>query len=63
MSESVSLTSTRDNMAYAGVDLHKSYCLAIVCTENGEVLKEGRIRTEKEELGAFFAGFRNLEVR
>jgi hypothetical protein len=49
-------------MAYAGVDLHKSYCQAIVCTEKGEVLKEGRVQTEKEDIGEFFAGFGNLEV-
>jgi transposase len=49
-------------MAYAGVDLHKSYCQAIVCTEKGEVLKEGRAQTEKEDIGEFFAGFGNLEI-
>jgi hypothetical protein len=49
-------------MAYAGVDLHKPYCQAIVCTEKEEVLKEGRIQTEKEDPGEFFASFGNLEV-
>lgn len=34
-------------MAYAGVDLHKSFCQTIVCTKEGELIKEGRIKTEK----------------
>jgi hypothetical protein len=34
-------------MAYAGLDLHKSLCQAIVGTHEGEVLKEGRIPTER----------------
>ena len=49
-------------VVYAGVDLHKSYCQAIVCTEKGEVIKEGRIRTEKEDIEEFFASLENLEV-
>ena len=43
-------------MAYAGVDSHKSFCQAIVCTHEGEVLKEGRIPTEKEDIEEFFSG-------
>jgi len=49
-------------VVYAGVDLHKSYCQAIVCTEKGEVIKEGRIRTEKEDIEEFFASLENQEV-
>ena len=49
-------------MIYAGVDLHKSYCQAIVCTEKGEVIKKGRIRTEKGDIEEFFACLENLEV-
>ncbi len=42
------------NTAYAGVDLHKSFCQAIVCTREGKVLKEGRydlrgLRTERDK--------------
>jgi hypothetical protein len=43
------------NTAYAGVDLHKSFCQAIVCTHEGEVLKEGRIPTEREDIEEFFS--------
>lgn len=49
-------------MAYAGVDLHKSYCQAIVCTYEGEVLKTGRISTDKEDLEEFFSGLEHLEI-
>jgi transposase len=49
-------------MAYAGVDLHKSFCQAIVCTHEGEVLKEGRIPTEKEDITEFFSGLEHLEI-
>jgi transposase len=49
-------------MAYAGVDLHKSFCQAIVCTHEGEVLKEGRIPTEKEDITEFFSGLERLEI-
>jgi transposase len=48
-------------MAYAGVDLHKSFCQAIVCTHEGKVLKEGRIPTEREDIG-FFSGLKRLEI-
>ena len=56
------LTFIGVNTAYAGVDLHKSFCRAIVCTSEGEVLKEGRIPTEKEDIEAFFSGLGRLEI-
>ena len=49
-------------MAYAGVDLHKRFCQAIICTHEGEVLKEGRIPTEKEDIEEFFSGLEHLEI-
>jgi transposase len=49
-------------MAFAGVDLHKSFCQAIVCTSEGEVLKEGRIPTEQEDIEEFFSGLEHLEI-
>jgi transposase len=49
-------------MAFAGVDLHKSFCQAIVCTHEGNVLKEGRIPTEQEEIEEFFSGLECLEI-
>ena len=44
------------------MDLHKSYCQAIVCTSEGEVLKEGRIPAEKEVIEEFFGGLEQLEI-
>jgi transposase len=49
-------------MAFAGVDLHKSFCQAIVCTDEGDVLKEGRIPTEQQDIGEFFSGLERLEI-
>jgi transposase len=49
-------------MAYAGLDLHKNFCQAIVCTHDGEVLKEGRIPTEKGDIEEFFSGLERLEI-
>jgi len=49
-------------MAYAGLDIHKSYCQAIVCTREGEVIKEGRMTTDKEDIEEFFSGLERLDV-
>ena len=49
-------------MAFGGVDLHKSYCQAIVRTSEGKVLKEGRIPTEQEAIEEFFSGLERLEI-
>jgi transposase len=42
--------------------MHKNFCPAIVDTPEGEVLKEGRIPTEKEDITAFFSGLERLEI-
>jgi hypothetical protein len=34
----------------------------IVCTHEGEVLKEGRIPTEREDIEEFFSGLERLEI-
>jgi transposase len=49
-------------VAFAGVDLHKSSCQAIICTHEGDVLKEGRIPTEQEDIEEFFSGLEHLEI-
>jgi len=33
-------------MECAGLDLHKSFCQTKICTKEGELIKEGRIKTE-----------------
>ena len=35
---------------------------AIVCTYKGEVIKEGRIPTDKEDIEEFFPGLERLEI-
>lgn len=49
-------------MAYVGVDLHKNFCQTIVCTKEGELIKEGRIKTEEEDIKEFFSGLEDLEI-
>jgi transposase len=44
-------------MYFAGLDVHKNYCRAIICTETGEVVKEGRFSSRKDEIEKFFAGY------
>jgi hypothetical protein len=43
-------------MVYAGLDLHKSFCQTKVCT------KEGRIKTEKEDIEEFFSDQEDLTI-
>ena len=43
-------------MLYAGLDVHKNFCQAIVLTKDGEVVKEKRIKSEKEDIEEFFSG-------
>ena len=47
---------------YAGLDIHKKTCQTIVCTEKGEVVKQGRIPTEKEKIQEFFSEFENITI-
>ena len=49
-------------MLYAGLDVHKNFCQAIVMTKDGEIVKEARIRSEKDEIRNFFSGLKNLKV-
>jgi transposase len=49
-------------MIYAGLDLHKSFCQTKICTKEGELVKEGRIRTETEDIEKFFSGLEDLTI-
>lgn len=49
-------------MLYAGLDVHKNFCQAIVLTKDGEVVKEKRIKSEKEDIEEFFSGLDNVKV-
>ena len=45
-------------MLYAGLDVHKRFSQAVVCRESGNVLKEGRVPTTKEDISKFFSEFK-----
>ena len=47
---------------YAGLDIHKKTCQAIICTEKGDVVKQGRIPTEKEKIQEFFSGHDKITI-
>jgi len=49
-------------MLYAGLDIHKNFCQAIIMTKDGEIVKEERIESEKKNLVEFFDGFENINV-
>lgn len=49
-------------MLYAGLDIHKEYSQAVLSTKSGEILKEERIKSDKEDLEEFFSGFKNVKV-
>lgn len=41
-------------MLYAGMDIHKNFSHAVVKTEKGEIIKEDRVKTDKDDLIEFF---------
>jgi transposase len=49
-------------MEYAGLDLHKSFCQTKICTKEGELIKEGRIKTETKDIEVFFSGLEDLTI-
>jgi len=49
-------------MLYAGIDVHKKFCQVIVCTKEGEIIKEGKVKTNERELRKFFYGLKNVKI-
>jgi len=47
---------------YAGLDIHKKTCQAIICTEKGNIVKKGRIPTDPEKIQEFFQEFKELTI-
>jgi len=47
---------------YAGLDIHKKNCQAIICTEKGNIVKKGRIPTDPEKIQEFFQEFEELTI-
>jgi len=49
-------------MLYAGLDMHKNFCQTIVCTEDGVVIKQGKLPATTEEIGNFFSGLSDVKI-
>lgn len=49
-------------MLYAGMDIHKTHCQAILMTKDGEIVKEERIKSDDEEIKDFFSGFKDVNI-
>jgi transposase len=49
-------------MEYAGLDLHNSFCQTKICTKEGELIEEGRIKTETKDIEEFFSGLEDLTI-
>ena len=49
-------------MLCAGMDVHKKFCQIIVCTKEGEVIKEGKVKTSEREIREFFYGLKNITL-
>lgn len=47
---------------YAGLDIHKKTCQTIICTEEGNIVKKGRITTDPEKIQEFFQEFKELTI-
>ena len=47
---------------YAGLDIHKKNCQAIICTEKGNIIKKGKIPTDPEKIQEFFQEFKELTI-
>jgi hypothetical protein len=46
----------KEDIKYAGIDLHQSTCLVAVHDGHGKVLSESILKTEAETLRSFFRG-------
>lgn len=49
-------------MLYAGLDIHKNFCQAMVCTEDGATVKEGKLSAGTKEIGEFFSGLGDIRI-
>lgn len=49
-------------MLYAGLDVHKNFCQAIILTKDGEPVKKERISTQKKDIEKFFSGINDVTV-
>ena len=49
-------------MLYAGLDVHKNFCQAIVMTKDGVPVKKERIHSNREDITKFFDGLGDVKV-
>jgi len=47
---------------FAALDIHKNFSHAIICGEDGRIIKEGRIKTTEEDIRKFFANYKPTKV-
>jgi hypothetical protein len=50
-------------MIYRGLDLRKSFCPTKICTIEGELIKEGRIKTDTKDIEEFFSGLEDMKTK
>lgn len=49
-------------MYYSGLDVHKKYSQAVVMTEGGKIIREDRIRTDREEIKRYYSKYKGIKV-
>lgn len=49
-------------MNYAGLDIHKNFCQTVICTQNGEIIKEEKIQSNIDSISEFFSNFEKLNI-
>ncbi len=52
---SADISSGGKNMLYSGLDAHKNYCQAVICTKDGEIIKEERIGKDDKDIKRFYS--------
>jgi predicted NBD/HSP70 family sugar kinase len=51
-----------NHMLYAGLDIHKKTCQTVICTQDGKIIKEGKINNKPEEIKDFFKEFKEITI-
>ena len=49
-------------MYYSGLDIHKRYSQAVIMNEAGRIIREDRIRTDREEIKRYYSKYKGIEV-
>ncbi len=49
-------------MLVNGLDVHKNFCQAIIMTEKGEIIKEAKIRTTREDILNFYSSYPEITI-